>query len=116
MAGTGSLDALYGAGSSAAFREACGGETSEVPIDGGVRVYVDWEDGSTMKIDCRPDEVHFLTLVSKRKGLYTRLVESLSEVFRGIRWIAYPTDEEAEAILRKRGGWERVGSRLEWVP
>ncbi len=105
------LDSLYGKGASSAFRKATGGSIDEVTLDavGGVRVYVDWDDGSVLKIDCYPERVHFLSLTSKRKGLYSELCDTLPDLFRdrGVKvFTAYPANDEAEAVLRKRGEWD----------
>lgn len=111
------LDSLYGKGTSSAFIGATGAAIDQAPIEGGVRVYCAWNDGSVMKIDCSPDRVHFLTLNSKRKGLYSDLCESLPELFkdRGVEaFTASAADEESEAILRKRGEWERAERGLRW--
>lgn len=108
------LDSLYGEGTSSAFIEATGASIEQAAIEGGVRVYVTWGDGSTMKVDCYPDRMHFLSLVSKRKGLYSDFCEKVPPLFkeRGVeRWTAYPADGESEAILRKRGDWDE---HMEW--
>ncbi len=113
------LNGLYGRGTSQAFAAATGGsEVAEVAFPGGVRVYVHWPNGSRMKIDCFPDRVHFLSLHSKRKGLYSDLCDALPDLFcdRGVeRFTMSAADEKAEAILLKRGKWERVERGWEWV-
>ena len=104
-----SLDTLYGKGTSKAFAKACGGTTVEAEVDNGTRVYVEWGDGSNMKIDCSPETVHFHSLDSKREGLYTDLCNTLPAFFkeRGVKtFTAQPANAEAEAILRRRGGWD----------
>ena len=113
------LDELYGRGTAKAFQKACGDPSmKEVSIDEGVRVYVDWADGSTMKIDCSPERVNFLSLTSNRKGLYSDLCNELPELFqrRGVtHFAASPASEQASAVLRKRGDWKTAPRRgIRW--
>lgn len=114
------LDSLYGKGTSKAFSEACGASAVEVETDLGVRVNVEWKDGSLLKVECRPDEVNFLTLRSEREGLYSDLCDTLPELFkkRGVEtFTARPATPESEAILRKRGDWHQHPKRagLRWI-
>lgn len=108
------LDSLYGKGTSSAFIGATRAAIEQAPIEDGVRVYVRWEDGSVMKIDCWRERVHFLSLTSERKGLYSDLCDTLPDLFkeRGVEvFTAASANEEADAILRKRGGWNEL---MEW--
>lgn len=113
------LDTLYTRGTSKAFKEACQGATVETEIDGGVRVYVDWDDGSSMKIDCTPIEVNFQHLNSNREGLYSHLCDVLPDLFksRGVReFRATAANEESDAILRKRGEWnDGPKNSIRWI-
>lgn len=112
------LDNLYGTGTSKAFASACSAPTVEVETDLGVRVNVEWEDGSVLKIECSPDEVNFLTLRSQREGLYSDLCDTLPELFkdRGVKsFRASPSGPESESILRKRGAWGDDPKGLRWV-
>jgi hypothetical protein len=111
------LDSLYGKGASSAFIEATGASTTGAYIEGGVRVYCDWPDGSTMKIDCWPDRVHYLSLTSEREGLYTDLCDTLPELFKGWgvkTFTASAGNDEADAILRKRGEWQDAERGIRW--
>lgn len=111
------LDSLYGKGTSSAFIGATGASIEQAHIEGGVRVYCSWGDGSVMKIDCSPDRVHFLTLASEREGLYSDLCATLPDLFRerGVEaFTASAADSESEAILRKRGEWEQAERGLRW--
>lgn len=115
------LDTLYKRGTAKALREALGGDAvlvEVVEIDEGVRVYAEWPNGSTMKIDAYPDRVHFATLTSKRKRLYSDLCKVLPDLFRdrGVeRFTASPATPEADAILRKRGEWRTADRGIEWI-
>lgn len=112
------LDSLYGKGASSAFQKATGGSVTEVSIKDGVRVYVGWDDGSVLKIDCFPRYVHYLTLKSYRKGLYTDLCGTLPDLFkqRGVEsFTASPADVESDAILRRRGNWQDAERGIRWV-
>ena len=112
------LDNLYGEGTSGAFSEACAAPAVEVETDLGVRVNVEWKDGSLLKVECSPDEVNFLTLRSEREGLYSDLCDTLPELFkdRGVKsFRASPSSTESEFILRKRGRWETDPKGLRWV-
>lgn len=116
------LSELYETATTAALKQAIGATKiteAELP-DGGTRCYIDWADGSVMKIDCTAEEVFFQSLVSETPGLYTKLCDTLPELFkeRGVkRFRMVPGNDEAEAILRKRGDWqEREGHEpIVWV-
>lgn len=120
MPPTALLSRLYGSGASAAFKAACEAERvveAESP-DGSVRCYVTWTDGSSMKVDCSASEVYFQALESNRDGLYTDLCETLPGLFAdwGVTTFrANAADRDSEAVLLKRGGWQRHGNGLEWA-
>lgn len=113
------LAELYRRGTAKAIADATGADLTEAPIEGGVRVYLTWENGSTMKIDAYPERVHFLTLSSKRRSLYSDLCRTLPDLFRdrGVeRFTASPATPESDAILRKRGEWHDAPDRgIEWT-
>lgn len=111
------LDSLYGKGASSAFIGATGASTIGAHIEGGVRVYCEWQDGSVMKIDCWPERVHFLTLRSERDGLYSDLCDTLPDLFKGWgvkTFTASAGSEESDAILRKRGDWQDAERGIRW--
>jgi hypothetical protein len=112
------LDKLYAKGTTAAFGKACGDSPTvkQVEIEDGVRLYVEWKNGSTAKLDCSATQVNWLHLASSGKGLYQRMVD-LAPFFRerGVKlWLASAADEQAESILLGKGEWQKVGSHLEW--
>jgi hypothetical protein len=115
------LDKLYGKGTSRAFSKVCGDDCkiTQAETEKGVRAYFEWDDGSSMKVDFSTDAAYFVSLTSKRSGLYTHIVDTFPPLTRerGVkRWYATPAHDEAEAILLKRGKWRRNRdkSRLEW--
>lgn len=116
------LSELYETATTTALKQATGATKileAELVDGSGVRCYVIWSDGSTMKIDCTREEVFFQSLVSESDGLYTKLCGTLPALFRerGVkRFRMLPGSPESEAILRKRGGWqERDGSGpIDW--
>ena len=74
-------------------------------------------DGSSAKIDCYAERIHYLSLESKTPGLYTRLTEETPEFWRqrGVKTVsASAANEQADEILRKRGDWQDRNNRLEW--
>lgn len=112
------LDTLYGKRTTPELKKASGATLTEAEIPDGVRVYCEWDDGSTMKIDCYADRVHFLSLTSERKGLYSDLCDTLPKLFksRGVeRFTMSPANEQAEKVLAKRGAWGRGERGMEWV-
>jgi hypothetical protein len=118
------FNAMYGSGALAGFRAACSfpvlgfpltdDDIAEAPNGDLVRVVVTWPAGASMKIDCSPTNVHFLTLRSGSDhptGLYTALCNALPDFFRdrGVQtFTAAPRDPEAEGLLRTRGFWDAV--------
>lgn len=111
------FDDLYGEGALEEFKHACAGfpQIREAEIDNGVRLYVHWQGGSDMKIDCTSENVHFLWLNSTRERLYTDLCDSLPELFKawGVEtFTAHPSNEAVEKVLRKRGNWN---DEMIWV-
>lgn len=111
------LDTLYSKGTSKAFKKACGTSAVEVETDLGVRVNVEWKDGSVLKIECSPDEVNFLTLRSEREGLYSDLCDTLPELFkeRGVRSFRARATEGSKGIVLRRGEWRDDPKGLRWV-
>lgn len=114
------LDRLFGEGTSEAFAAALpdGDKATvhELSIHGYIRVNVKWPR-SELKIDCWPEQVHFLHLRSGRKGLYSDLCDVLPELFRerGVkRFTASPADPSAAEILLKRGVWMPGPRGLVW--
>lgn len=107
------LDSLYGKGTAAAFIKAIGATVEQAEVPDGVRLYVEWEDGSTMRVDCFAEQWHFLSLASNRKGLAKHVVKSLSAITPVKRWTAGAANPDAEAVLLKVGG-KKVGHLVEW--
>ena len=111
------LDELYGDGSLAEFSELVGGEVTEDPIEGGVRLRVSFEQGRA-KLDCYPAEVVWQTLRSYSDepiGLYDHLARVTPPFFRerGVKqYVCQSHSPESEAILRRRLSWEGDRSRL----
>ena len=100
-----------------AFKKALPGKPV-VEHEGG-RFNVRWDDGSVLKIEVSDTNVHYLTLVSEREGLYSDLFDSLPAYFKkqGIQtFTASPRDEASEKVLRTRGEWRKVRnkSKLVW--
>jgi len=111
------LDELYGEGFASAFALAVEGDVTEYPIPEGVRVYVAWSGGS-MKIDCTPLNVHYLSLQSDRTQRYSDLCGALPALFKSVgvlTFTAAPKDGAAKAVLKRRGSWNDDGSRIVWA-
>lgn len=118
------FDGLYGEGARAQLESllnSAGGSKStlaEFPVGtDAVRVNVTWGT-SVLKMECRADRVHFLTLRTGKDiptGLYTALCSALPSVFKAwsvVKFTCSPADSSAEAILKTRGSWS---NKMDWV-
>lgn len=114
------LDDLYSPGIEENLLKALDAfDVVQAEIPDGVRLYVEWEDGGLLKMDCSPTNVHFLTLnVTPKSGRYTQLCNTLPSLFKAYgvdTFTASPLDEHSSAVLKRRGSWQEINSGLIWI-
>lgn len=116
------LDSLYGPGSSETLRELMLEPDRMVERSvptGGVRVDFVWGEHTTMSIECRLDEIAYLSMASKQKGFYGTLCRTDVPKWaaeRGVkRFVATAGGPEAQKALLAQGEWEQVGDTRQLI-